>query len=118
MSAYSRAVAVVVFLLVGSAAAQDAPVRLQCQVSAQEAGSNQSDPFSIVISGKTVSLSGVSALESNFSLIRKNDAFYVFKNNKNQGGNINRSNGAVELYAVNPATHKMTVSINGVCVHQ
>lgn len=118
MRASLRTAAVFFLLFSGSAIAQDAPVRLQCQVSAQEAGSSQSGPFSIGISGKAVTLSGVSALESNFSLIRKNDAFYVFKNNKNQGGNINRSNGAVELYAVNPATHKMTVSINGICMRQ
>ncbi len=43
---------------------------------------------------------------------------YVFKNKKNQGGNINRSTGAVELYAVNAASHEMTVSINGACVEQ
>jgi len=104
--------------LADSAFAQDAPIAFQCQASAQSAGSTQSGPFSIEIKGGAVKLSGVSALDSNFSLIRKNNAFYVFKNNKGQGGNIDRSNGAVELYAVNAASHKMTVSINGACVKQ
>ncbi len=103
---HNETAAALFLLFTNSAIAQDAPVRLQCQVSAQEAGSSQSRPFSIEISGKAVTLSGVSALESNFSLMRKNDAFYVFKNNKNQAGNINRSNDAVEPYAVNPSTHK------------
>jgi hypothetical protein len=102
----------------GWAFAEDAPVTFQCEVSAQQSDSSQSAPFSIEIRGAAVKLSNVSALDGNFSLIRKNDAFYVFKNKKNQGGNLNRSNGAVELYAVNAASHKMTVSINGACVEQ
>ncbi len=105
--------AIAFFLTTGSVSAQEAT--FQCEASAQEAGSAQSEPFSIEIRGGAVKLSGVSALESTFSLIRKNDAFYVFKNNKGQGGNINRSNGVVELYAVNATSHKMTVSITGVC---
>jgi hypothetical protein len=98
--------------------AEDAAVTYQCEVSAQQGASSQSAPFSIEIRGAAVKLSNVSALDDNFALIRKNDAFYVFKNKKNQGGNINRSNGAVELYAVNAASHEMTVSINGACVEQ
>ncbi|HEY8125216.1 MAG TPA: hypothetical protein VIF88_07325 [Methylocystis sp.] len=102
----------------GWAFAEDAPVTYQCEVSAQQSDPSQSGPFSIEIRGAAVKLDNVSALDSNFSLIRKSDAFYVFKNKKNQGGNLNRSNGAVELYAVNAASHEMTVSINGVCVEQ
>lgn len=110
--------AITFLALAGSSFAQDAPIAFQCQPSSQSAGSTQSGPFSIEIKGGAVKLSGVSGLDSNFSLIRKNSAFFVFKNNKGQGGNINRSNGAVELYAVNAASHKMTVSINGACVQQ
>lgn len=102
----------------GWAFAEDAPVTYQCEVSAQQSDSSQSGPFSIEISGAVVKLSNVSALDGHFSLIRKNDAYYVFKNKKNQGGNVNRSTGAVELYAVNAASHEMTVSINGACVEQ
>lgn len=113
------AVALVVLLaLADEADAQEATIAFRCEVSAQDAGSSQSEPFSIEISGSTVRLSGVAALDSKFSLLRKNDQFYVFKNGRGQGGNINRSNGAVELYAVNAAAHKMTVSINGVCTKQ
>lgn len=102
--------AIAFLALADCAVAQDAPIAFQCQAS--------TGPFSIEIKGGAVKLSGVSALDSSFSLLRKNSAFYVFKNNKGQGGNINRSTGAVELYAVNAASHKMTVSINGGCVKQ
>jgi hypothetical protein len=104
--------AMALLLLAGSAGAQDALVSFRCESPAQ------SEPFSIEISGSTVKLSGVGVLDGKFSLIRKNDQFYVFKNSRGQGGNISRSNGAVELYAVNAAAHKMTVSINGVCLKQ
>ncbi len=112
------AVAIALFLSSTLALAQDAPVRFQCEAPAQDAASGQAGPFSVEINGMAVKISGVDALDSNFSILRKNEAFYVFKNKKNQGGNINRANGAVELYAVNPASHKMTVSINGMCVEQ
>ena len=102
----------------GWAVAEDAPVTFQCDASAQQDSSTQSEPFSIEIKGSAVKLNNVSALDSGFSLLRKNDAYYVFKNKKNQGGNINRANGAVELYAVDAASHKMTVSITGVCAEQ
>ncbi|CCJ08899.1 hypothetical protein [Methylocystis sp. SC2] len=116
----SRLFVATIISLLGSgwAVAEDAPVTYQCEVSAQQSDSSQSAPFSIEIRGAAVKLSNVSALDGNFSLIRKNDAFYVFKNKKNQGGNLNRSTGAVELYAVNAASHQMTVSINGACVEQ
>lgn len=114
-----RSIATIISLFCsGWAFAEDAPVTYQCEVSAQQSDSSQSAPFSIEIRGAAVKLSNVSALDDTFALIRKNDAYYVFKNKKNQGGNINRSNGAVELYAVNAASHEMTVSINGVCVEQ
>jgi hypothetical protein len=109
---------IALLMAAGSASAEDAAVAFQCQVAAQEAGPSQSEPFSIEIRGSAVKLAGVSALDGGFSLIRKNDAFYVFKNGKGQGGNINRANGVVELYAVNAASHKMTVSITGTCVKQ
>lgn len=109
---------IALFFTVAPAAAEDGPVAFQCEAAAQEAGAAQTQPFSIEIKGSSVKLAGVDALDSNFSLIRKNDAFYVFKNNKGQGGNINRSNGVVELYAVNAASHKMTVSITGTCTRQ
>ncbi len=102
----------------GSAAAEDAPVAFQCETAVQEAGASQSEPFSIEIKGNAVKLAGVDSLDSSFSMIRKNDNFYVFKNGKGQGGNINRTNGVVELYAVNAASHKMTVSITARCVKQ
>jgi hypothetical protein len=118
MKTIQLAAATTLFLFHTLALAQDAPVRFQCEVTTQDAGSSQSGPFSVEINGTAVKVAGVDALDSNFSILRKNDAFYVFKNKKNQGGNINRSNGAVELYAVNAATHKMTVSIYGTCVKQ
>lgn len=104
--------ATALLLFCGSAGAQDALVSFRCEAPAQ------SEPFSIEISGSTVKLSGVGVLDGKFSLIRKNDQFFVFKNSRGQGGNINRSNGAVELYAVNAAAHKLSVSINGICVKQ
>jgi hypothetical protein len=109
-----------IVLLMSSAAAfaDDAQISFQCEASAQQDSSNGFGPFSIEINGKSVKQSGVGVLDGNFSLIRKSDAYYVFKNSKNQGGNINRANGAVELYAVNAASHKMTVSIIGVCVER
>ncbi|CAJ0850376.1 hypothetical protein AMST5_00260 [freshwater sediment metagenome] len=109
---------IAVLIAVNSAAAEEGPIAFQCQAAAQDAGPAQSEPFSLEIKGSTVKLVGVSALDGSFSLIRKNDTFYVFKNGKGQGGNINRTNGVVELYAVNAASHKMTVSITGTCVKQ
>lgn len=104
----------VLLLTAGSAAAEDAVV-FQCQVAAQGAGPSQTEPFTIEIRGSAVKLSGVESLDGSFGMIRKNDAFYVFKNAKGQGGNINRADGVAELYAVNAASHKMTVSITARC---
>lgn len=104
------------FILVsGSAMAQDAPVRLRCEGKSLTSDSHI-EPFSIEINDKFVTLDGVDSFESKFSLIQKDTKFYVFKNGpKTQGGNIDRTNGAVYLYAVNKAARKVSRSISGLC---
>jgi len=112
----SKLTTAIFVLYSGSAIALDAPVRFQCEDAAKQGNPEaQGEPISIEITNKTVKVSGVGALDSNFALIQMDEKFYVFKNKKNQGGNINRANGVFQLYAVDRNAHKMTVSINGGC---
>lgn len=115
----SKLMTAIFVLCSGSAIALDAPVRFQCEDAAGQANPGspeaQGEPISIEITNKAVKVSGVGALDSSFTLIQMDEKFYVFKNKKNQGGNINRTNGVFQLYAVDRNAHKMTVSINGVC---
>ena len=89
--------------------------RLRCEGKGLTSDS-QIEPFSIDINDKSVTLDGVDKFENKFSLIQKDTKFYVFKNGpKTQGGNIDRTNGAVYLYAVNKAARKVSRSISGLC---
>ena len=111
------------FVLVsGIAAAQDAPPKFQCDGKIQRENpktKSQMEPFLVEIKNKVVNLSGLSDLEANFSLIQSDEKFYVFKNaKKTQGGNIDRTTGQIILYAVDKNTHKIVVSINGLCAKE
>jgi hypothetical protein len=103
----------------GLAAAEDSLTTLQCEGNLQEGNQKTEtpiEPFLVEIKNKTVKLDGVSYLGSAFSLIQKDQKFYVFKNaRKDQGGNINRQTGVISLYALDKSAHKITVSINGRC---
>ncbi len=107
--------AAALILVSGSAMAQDVPVRLRCEGKGLT-NDSQIEPFSIDIDDKSVTLDGVDKFENKFSLIQKDSKFYVFKNGpKTQGGNIDRTNGAVYLYAVNKAARIVSRSISGHC---
>ena len=111
--------AAILILSSGLAAAEDAPTTLQCEGNLQQ-GSQKAEtpiePFSVEIKDKAVKLTGVSNLGTTFSLIQKDQKFYVFKNaGKDQGGNIDRQTGAIGLYGLDKSAHKITVSINGRC---
>jgi hypothetical protein len=114
-----KATAATSLLVSGLAMAQDAPTIFQCEGGVQQGSSKtqtQIEPFSIEIQNKAVNLSGVGSLETRFSLIQKDEKFYVFKNaRKDQGGNIDRQSGRVNLYAIDKTAHKLTVSIDGLC---
>jgi hypothetical protein len=108
------------FLLFSPVAmAQEAPVKLQCQGNIQRGSpktETQMEPVSVEINGKAVKLNGVDDFETSFSLIQKDEKFYVFKNSKKtQGGNINRATGQLYLYSMDMGRHKIAVSVNGTC---
>ncbi|MFO1104167.1 MAG: hypothetical protein U1E20_14840 [Methylocystis sp.] len=99
--------------------AEDAPITFQCEGSLQQ-GSQKTEtpiePFSVEIKGKVVTLTGVGNLGTAFSLIQKDQRFYVFKNaGKDQGGNIDRQTGVISLYVLDKSAHKISASINGRC---
>ena len=109
----------ILILSSGLAAAEDSAVTFQCEGNLQQ-GSQKTktpiEPFSVEIKDKVVKLTGVSELGTTFSLIQKDQKFYVFKNaKKDQGGNIDRQTGVISLYALDKSAHKITVSINGRC---
>lgn len=111
------------FILVsGSASAQDAPVKLQCQGNIQRETpktETQMEPVSVEISGKSVKLTGSGDFETSFSLIQKDERFYVFKNaKKTQGGNINRATGQLDLYSMDQNRRRVVVSVNGLCTKE
>ena len=105
------------FVLVSwTAVAQDTSIKFRCE-GKNLTTESQIEPFSVEISNKAVTLSGVSNLDSIFSLIQQDSRFYVFKNGKKtQGGNVDRSTGSINLYALDKGAHKITLSINGICV--
>lgn len=111
-----------VVLVSGIATAQDASPKLQCEGKIQRESpktESQMEPFSVEIKNKAVNLSGVSDLETNFSLVQRDEKFFVFKNaRKTQGGNIDRTTGQIILYAIDKNTHKITVSVNGLCAKE
>ena len=105
------------FVLVsGTAVAQDSSIKFRCEGKSLTTES-QIEPFSVEISNKAATVSGVNDLDSNFSLIQQDSRFYVFKNGKKtQGGNIDRSTGGINLYALDKGAHKIAISISGICV--
>lgn len=109
-------------LISGIAMAQDAPVKLQCDGKIQRENpktESQMEPYSVEISGKAVKLNGVSDLDDKFSLIQKDERFYVFKNaKKTQGGNIDRTNGQLSLYAMDKNNRKIIISVVGLCTKE
>ena len=111
--------AAILILSSGRVAAEDSPTTFQCEGNLQQGSKKPEtpiEPFSVEIKDKAVKLTGVSELGTTFSLIQKDQKFYVFKNaRKDQGGNIDRQAGAISLYALDKSAHKITVSINGRC---
>jgi hypothetical protein len=112
---FAAALAFVAFS--GAAEAQDASIRFRCQGSS--ATGSQVEPFAVEIKNRAVEVSGLEKFETRLPLIQQDARFYVFKNgNKTQGGNIDRSNGAINLYIVNLSAHKITTSITGLCTKE
>jgi hypothetical protein len=119
---FSRICTAIFILASGTAMAQDAPLKLQCEGKIQRENpktESQMEPYSVEIGGKAVKLIGVGDLETNYSLIQKDERFYVFKNaKKTQGGNLNRATGQLSLYALDKGSHKIAISVAGLCTKE
>ncbi len=108
--------ALLVVILGCSAARADASFR--CEGVNQTTGA-QMQPFTVEIRGKTVTLDGVPELSKSLSLIQQDAHFLVFKNgSKTQGGNIDRTTMAINLYVLDMGRHKLAVQIGGRCSAQ
>ena len=117
MTVMKLGVALIVAFITSSAA-RAADMSFRCEGVNQTSGT-QVQPFTVDIRGKTVTLNGVEELGKGLSLIQQDAHFLVFKNGaKTAGGNIDRTSMTINLYVLDKAKHKLSVSIGGRCAAQ